>query len=227
MGLFIALSGVIGATSDDVIEALSDFAQSQHGGFELAEGTTDDPNIGLITTDGPNTTVMYPDGFCEWDDVSKALSERLAKPVFSLHIHDGALWMFVLFQHGEEVGCFNPVPGYWEELLPEERKRWEGDAALISELIPSVPTEAITKYFVEWDLDDEDPSKAYPDDEFTICDCWQMCDFMKRIGLEYPMGDDGSITGKAFRFWTKGFRLRKAEPDPPTPKPKKPWWKLW
>lgn len=227
MGLFLALSGVIGTETNDVKNALFDFAQGQNGGFQLAEGTTDGPNIGIITTTGPNTTVMYPDGFCEWDDVSKALSEKLAKPVFSLHIHDGDLWMFVLFRDGQEVGWFNPVPEYWEELPPEEKEKWRGDASLIAELIPSVSPDGITKYFAEWDLEDENPPKVYPDDEFTTCDCWQMCDFMKKIGLEYPMGDDGSINGNTFRFWTKGFRLRKAQATPPPPEPKRPWWRFW
>ena len=49
MGLFMALSGVIGAESTDVKNALSDFTQNQNGGFELAEGSTNDLNIGVIT----------------------------------------------------------------------------------------------------------------------------------------------------------------------------------
>jgi len=227
MGLFLALSGVIGAEANDVKNALSDFVQSQNGGLDLAEGSTDDPNIGVITRNGPNTTIMYPDGFCEWDDAARFLSEKLAKLVFSLHIHDGDFWMFVLFRDGKEIGWFNPVPEYWEELPPKDKAKWKGDASLIAELMPSISTDAITKYFAEWDLEDEDTPKAYPDDEFTICDCWQMCDFMKKIGLEYPMGDDGSIHGDTFRIWTKGFRLRKAQSAPPPPEPKKPWWRFW
>jgi hypothetical protein len=204
MGLFLALSGVIGAEATDVKNALSDFAQSQNGGLELAEGTTDDPNIGVISRNGPNTTVVYPYEFFEWDDASKFLSEKLRKPVFSLHIHDEDLWMFVLFLNGKEIDWFNPVPEYWEDDLPiEEKKRWKGNTSLIAGLIPSVNIDAIAKYLVEWNLDDEDPKKAYSDDEFTNCDCWQMCDFMKKIGLEYPIGNDGSIHGDTFRFWIK------------------------
>ena len=104
---------------------------------------------------------------------------------------------------------------------------WKGNASLIANTVSSVSEEAITKYFVEWDLEDENSSKAYPDDEFTICDCWQMCDFMKKIGLEYPMGDDGLIHGDTFRFWTKGFRLYKPNPVVASPQQKKPWWKFW
>jgi hypothetical protein len=204
MGLFLALSGVIGAEATDVKNVLSDFAQSQNSGLELAEGSTDAPNIGVISRNGPNTTVVYPYEFFEWDDASKFLSEKLGRPVFSLHIHDEDLWMFILFLNGKEIDWFNPVPEYWEDDLPiEEKERWKGNASLIAELIPSVNIDAIAKYLVEWNLDDEDPKKAYFDDEFTNCDCWQMCDFMKKIGLEYPIGNDGSIRGDTFRFWIK------------------------
>ena len=227
MGLFLAMSGVIGAESNDVKDVLSNFAQSKSGGFELAQGTVDAPNIGIITQDGPNTTVMFPDGFCEWDEVSKEISLKLAKPVFSLHIHDGDLWMFVLFQNGKEIGWFNPHPEYWKNLSPEEKEKWKGDATLVAEIIQDISIDSIDKYFVEWDLENADPPKAYPDDKFTFGDCWQMCDFMKKIGLKFPVGDDGTIHGETFLFWMKGFRLRKKQPAPDPPKPKKPWWKFW
>ena len=227
MGLFLSLSGLFDVDSDDVIKALSSFAQNQSGGFELTEGRTDESNIGVITFSGSNTTVMYPDGFLEWDAVSKYLSENLGITVFSFHIHDGDLWMFILFQSGKEMGRFNPVPGYWEELPPHEKEKWRGDATLIADLVPAVSVDSIAKYFVEWDLKDESLAKAYPDDEFCFGDCWQMCDFMKKVGLDYPVGDDGSIKGEAFRFWTKGFHLPQVAEPSPSLMTKRPWWKLW
>lgn len=227
MGLFLALSGVIDANANDVQGALSDFARNHSGGFELAEETTNTPNIGIITHGMPNITVLYPDGFFEWDDASQHISEMLEKPVFSFHIHDGDLWMFVLFLNGREIGWFNPVPDYWEELSPEAKAQWQGDASLIGDAVPGVSPQAIAKYFVEWDLENENPEKAYPDDAFTICDCWQMCDFMRKIGLEYPMGDDGSIHGETFRLWTKHFPFRTSARGSSQRDPKKPWWKFW
>ena len=209
MGLFLGLSGVIGAEPNDIKNVLLNFAQERGGGFELAEGTLDDPNIGVITQGGPNTTVIFPDGFCEWDKVSQDLSLKLAKPVFSLHIHDGDLWMFLLFKDGKEIGRFNPIPEYWDELSPEEKETWKGDATLIANLVPGVSKDAIEKYFIEWDLEDENPPKAYPDDEYTIGNCWQMCDFMKKIGLEFPEGNGGTILSETFLLWMKGFRLAK------------------
>jgi hypothetical protein len=227
MGLFLSLSGVIGAESDEVKKAMSSFAQNQSGGFDLTAASTNEPNIGVITRSGSNTTVMYPDGFFEWDEVSKDISEKLGKTVFSFHIHDGDLWMFVLFQSGKEIGHFNPVPEYWEKLSPQEKEKWRGDASLIAGLVPTVSADSIARYFVEWDLEDESLEKAYPDDEFNINDCWQMCDFMKKVGFAYPIGDDGSIQGETFRFWTKGFCLQNVAESSPPSRPKRPWWKIW
>jgi len=224
MGLFLALSGVIDANADEVKAALSEFAELQSGGFEEAEGTTDTPNISVLTSNGRNATVFYPNGFFEWDDASKYISQKLARPVFSLHIHDGDLWMFVLFRDGNEIGQFNPIPDYWEKLSPEERVKWKGDPFLIADVVPGVSIESIAKYFVEWDLEAEDPPRAYPDDEFSFGDCWQLCDFMKKSGLEYPVGDDGSIKGETFKLWTKGLPLHQAAQAKNS---KKPWWKLW
>lgn len=208
MGLFLALSGVINASATDVRSALSDFVKERSGGFELVPGTTDEPNIGIIAQTGPHTTVLYPDGFCEWDDASEHISAQLKCPVFSLHIHDEDLWMFLLFQDGKEVGRFNPMPNYWDELSPEEMAEWRGDASLIAQLVPGVSVASISKYLVEWDLDEVQEQKAYPDDKAPRGDCWQLCDFMDKIGLEYPLREDGTIVGETFRLWTYAFPLQ-------------------
>ncbi|MBN1764645.1 MAG: hypothetical protein JW860_05255 [Sedimentisphaerales bacterium] len=202
MGLFLALSGVIGAASSEVQEALADFARVRSGRFELAPGATDDPAIGVITVEGANTSVLYPAGFCEWDDASRHISRQLYKPVFSLHIHDDDLWMYVLFNNGQVAGCFNPVPQYWQELDPREKAVWKGDPEQVAHLVPGLSPDRIANYYVEWNLENTQDVKAYPEDEFTMGDCWQMCDFMNKIGLVFPLADDGAPLGRTFRFFS-------------------------
>lgn len=206
MGLFLALSGVIGAGSNEVMDSLSDYAKSRSGGLEFCQGTPDSPNIGVVSQGGSNTTIFYPDGFIEWDEAASEISRMLSRPVFSLHIHDGDLWMFILYRNGEEIGRFNPIPDYWEELSADEMEEWRGDAALIAELVPGVSADDIKGYLTAWDDETDGVDKAYPDDEFPAGDCWQLCDFMKKIELEYPIDDDGKVLGKTFRFWTDKFR---------------------
>ena len=67
--------------SNTVLEVLSDFAKQNGGALEPAEGTTDDPNIGVITTVGENTSVLYPSGLLEWDDVSQFPPYEAMRPV--------------------------------------------------------------------------------------------------------------------------------------------------
>jgi hypothetical protein len=49
-------------------------------------------------------------------------------------------------------------------------------------------------------LDVAESDNAYPDDEFPYNDCWQVTDFMCRLGLVYPIDDQGTATGASYRF---------------------------
>jgi len=56
----------------------------------------------------------------EWDESSAFLSRELQAPVFSFHIHDGDLWMYILHVNGLAVDQFNPVPDYWDDQISSE-----------------------------------------------------------------------------------------------------------
>jgi hypothetical protein len=233
MGMFLSMSGVVGATSADVLAALKTFAEQASQVCDLAEGRPGESGIGVISGGGGSCTVIYPEDFLDWDQASEHLSATLSKPVFSFHIHDGDLWMYILFHEGQPVDHFNPVPAYWEENLPQEDlDLWKGNAKLVSQLVPSAAAEAIAKYLITWDLEAETTPKAYPEDEFPVCDCWQVSDFMKKLGLDYPIADDGSVLGETFYL---GKKKRERATDTPVPPPssqdanpsKKPWWKFW
>ena len=49
-------------------------------------------------------------------------------------------------------------------------------------------------------MDEESPGKAFPEDQFRFNDCWQMCDFLKKIGLAYPLDDAGRVLGDTYEF---------------------------
>ena len=203
MGVFLSLSGVIGADSAAVERSMASYVLARGGTFHPDVATPEEPDVAVIAENGLRTSVLYPQHFFEWDDVSRYLSAELRVPVFSLHIHDGDLWMFILFDSGLEVTQFNPIPDYWEALDPRERARWLGDAEAVAARIPGIAPDSISGYFVEWDdatLGMEDSPKAYPDDEFSIGNCWQMIDFMRRIGLKYPLSENGPIDGVTYRL---------------------------
>jgi hypothetical protein len=82
----------------------------------------------------------------------------------------------------------------------EDRKAWSGNAAVVGKYWPGLVPEAIGNYLFDWDLEDADPGNAYPDDQFPYNDCWQVKDFMHRLGLVYPLDDDGKVNGATYRF---------------------------
>jgi hypothetical protein len=201
MGEFLAISGVSKASRRDVLHSLEEFALAHGGKLAPAPDGNPDDHLIMAGEDFGPITVMYPGDFFGWDDASKYLSKSLGVPVISLHIHDGDLWMYVLYRDGEEVDRFNPIPDYWsEELSPEERSSWAGDANVVAECWEGVDAASIERYLVTWDLDNDDPGKAYEDDEHPIDDCWQLTDFMRKLGLTFPVDDQGQVTGETYTF---------------------------
>ena len=109
--------------------------------------------------------------------------------------------MFVLFDKGEQVAQFNPLPEYWDDgISQEERALWAGDAEEIASYITGLDPDSIRPYFKHWDFDEENPGKAFPSDQFGFRDCWQLCDFMRKIGLKYPLDETGKILGETYEF---------------------------
>jgi hypothetical protein len=47
---------------------------------------------------------------------------------------------------------------------------------------------------------EEASGRARPDDQFARGDAWQLVDFMKRLGFEYPIGQNGEQKGEAFNM---------------------------
>lgn len=238
MGLFLSASGVLSPDGKAVRNAIASYVTSTGGTFEPRAGTTNDRNIGVMQSTKSTTTVLYPDGFTRWDDLSKFLSLELKKPVFSFHIHDGDLWMFVAFADGKEVAWFNPIPDYWEQIDDAERHRWTGNAQLVASLVPGLAAASIERYFVPWTENAlAADQKSYDDDEFAIGVDWQLTDFMRRLGFAYPLDDSGTPTGETFYLKIRRQRPTSGaastptpQPETPSPQPKpstKPWWQFW
>jgi len=201
MGLFLAVAGIIGATEVEVVTALSDYAKAKNGVFRAEKGTTDDDEILVLYNANGNTSLLFPSDSLDWWDISEALSRTLKKVVLSLHIHDGDFWMYILYKNGVQIDAFNPIPDYWiEDISEQEREDNRGNAEVIAQCIPGVTPDSIKKYFVTWDLESDEPGKAYPEDEYSYGDDWQMLDFLKKLRVAYPTGSDGRPLGPTYRF---------------------------
>ncbi len=228
--MFLSLSGVIGKTQTEVEKSLNNYSLSAGGGFQKENLKNEHTNFCVIKEANANTTVFYPSGYLEWDKSSAFISKELNAPVFSFHIHDGDLWMYVLYFNGEIVDQFNPIPDYWDdEISDKEIESWKGSAEIIKKYIPKVDAESIRKYLVRWDLNNEG-EKAYDNDQFTNED-WQFIDFMNKIGLPYPIDDAGNAAGPVYRLWTKELKSVPVEISKPITEskaePAKNWWEFW
>jgi len=209
MGEFLSMTGVAGASQAAVERVFVDFTTSRQGILEPAP-RTDDPDGQLIIAPSPsgNVTVLYPRGFTEWDEMSLLLSESLRVPTISMYIHDGDLWMYTLFVDGKDVDWFNPIPAYWsDELSDDERSQWAGDAKTLAQHWPGVSEESVKNYLVPWG-EDGPTEKAYPTDQFSANDCWQLVDFMGKLDLTFPIDDSGKTLGSTFTFSVKRRRNR-------------------
>jgi hypothetical protein len=206
MGQFLSMSGVVGGNEDSVVEALRDFAEDNQGSLVEADLTTDDDGCSVISEGTSGVTVLYPGDFFGWDNAAEYLSKRLRRPVFSFHIHDGDLWMYLLYENGDVVDQFNSMPDYWQELGDDERRSWQGNAIEVARRVPGLVPEQITRYLVQWGdevFESVGRTKAYPADKFYYGDDWQMVDFMNKLGLEVPIDDRGAPHGVTYLFRCK------------------------
>lgn len=233
MGAFLSLSSVIGIEKDQVAASLQHYLSEAEGGLEPSfYDTENDENLCIVKESGGNTTILYPDRFLQWDETSAYISQQLQAPVFSLHLHDGDLWMYILYVNGEIADQFNPLPDYWEDNLSyEEIVKWKGNAPVVARYVSGVAINDFENYLVRWEREIEQP-KAYADDEYGA-EGWQLMDFMKKLCLPIPMDDDWEAKPEAavYRLWTPELPLIETFPKQSSPividETKKPWWQFW
>jgi hypothetical protein len=200
MGLFLSFSGIVGSDHLSVVGALREFAAGHGGSLEQAVLPPGDDACLLIASGPRGLTALYPTDFLGWDDASAYLSQTLNTAVFSFHIHDGDLWMYQLFEAGKVVDRFNPVPDYWGPVEDEERDAWRGNPAEVARRVPGLKPDQIANYLTQWDDIPEPSPYAYPDDEFTTGQDWQILDFLRKLGLPLPLDDHGELRGTSYRF---------------------------
>lgn len=207
MGHFLSLSAIVGHEDDAVASELHRFA-TLHGGDMIRKDRSPERAQTLVLhSTGPRTTALYPHTWVGWDQASQHLSENLDTPVFSFHIHDGDLWMYKLYSGGTTIDQFNPIPDYFRDLRDNDPEvlKWQGNPQLVAEAASMSPA-SIARYLIRWEEElfaSDVPRKAYDDDEFHIGDDWQMIDFMRRLGFQFPLDEDGNALGHTYHFYCR------------------------
>ncbi len=173
MGIFIDMAAVL-APEDRVNGAINELGS----------------DAGCYSVQPDRTLVLYQEATGDFERI-KDLSRKLGVAAFACHIHDDDLWLYEFYLSGELVDKFNTIPSYWEELPPDEEAKWRGDADLLTRHWPGLSADSIRRYLVHHS-DDDWSAKAYLDDEFSCGDCWQVTDFLRKIGTPYPPDNDAS-----------------------------------
>lgn len=229
MGGFLTIAGVAGARRAAIEWAFRAFARERGGRMER-DGTGLVFPEGLLITPGKlgRIGVTLPHSFLDSERLARDVSKALAAPVFLFHVHDGDLWMYWLFSSGRLIDRFNPIPDYWGDLPAEEQRRWAGSARKAARHWPDLKPAAIERYLVRWKLPASlpknarpdnlvayagaiarqaskadrlgDAGKAYPDDVYPFNDCRQLADFMRRLGLKFPLDENDEPLGDAYTF---------------------------
>lgn len=201
MGMFLAMSGVIGKNAEEVTKALEAYITKNKSTIEEVQPVNEAFDLCVIGENRKNTTIVYPEDFYMWEEASEYLSKELNTSVFAFHIHDSDLWMYIFYDCGNVEDKFNPIPDYWEELAEEEIKEWNGNPEIICQHIKNISAGDIKNYYKFWRSDDVQEEKDYEEDEFCFEDEWQVVDFMNKLSIMYPFEEEnGFPIGKTYKI---------------------------
>ncbi|MCM1299475.1 MAG: hypothetical protein NC203_11220 [Firmicutes bacterium] len=119
-----------------------------------------------------------------YEKLAEAISQKISSYVMLLYIYDEDFWGYFLYDRGREIDRFSPDPEYFGEA--EEHSKYKGNAEIVSKYF-GIPRESIEKYLVKWtdEFYEDGDISAYENDRYAYADCWQMADFMKKLGFSY------------------------------------------
>lgn len=180
MGLFLETAVILDSTEDEVRAALSEL-ESRNGqnGMQLKAADCE-----VIEQNG-GVSVRFNEYCAGYTPLAQALSARLNRLVLFLYIYDDDFWGYFCCENGELLDEFTPMPDYFEGITEAERQRMSGSSALLSKRF-RVPEADIAGYLIPWDAGIwEEGRKAYETDTYNAGDCWQITDFMDKLGYPY------------------------------------------
>ena len=179
MGLFLQTAIIQNCDETKARDALAKAAK-QNAAFELVleECHFKEMNSGV--------NILFNENCAGFDELAQSISREIMKPVLLLYIYDEDFWGYYFYENDTQIDYFQPMPDYFEEADKAEAAKAAGDAVLLSKYF-SVPEDSIVKYLGIWseEMLDAYDEKAYEEDEFGQCDCWQMTDFMNKLGYPY------------------------------------------
>ena len=208
MALFLHLSSILLTPKSKTVKTLKTLVQGDSYKLEETSDQSNSDELCIVDNSNRNSTILFPSLFNHWE-LSQKLSYKLKTAVLTLEIHDGDFWFFILYDNGKEIVKFNPIPEYYDENVKKEGlSSWLPNVETLCKYFPKTKPEEIENYFIHWKsnnikhwTDTSDLKKAYPTDNYGYGNGLQMFDFIKKIGITYPIGDNGNISGTLFRLY--------------------------
>jgi hypothetical protein len=181
MGAYFSIFGIRKISAKDAIAAFRAWAHPDGDSMEVFQCSSGNS---LILCD-----VISADA----GGLAQGLAQKLHAPVIVLSFADDVVWSYELYTDSGLADEYSSRPNYWKDV---DTFRFAGDPRKVSETWGDVPVERISRYLTnKEDLKEADEATlAYPDDSAPQSDGWQMCDFMRCLGLEYPINEDGELT---------------------------------
>lgn len=188
MGVFLQIALFPGCEESPVRKAVETAAKDP--AFSI------DPAACRYAKSYEGTQVLMEGGQLGFAPLAKALSLAAINPVMVLYIYDGDYWGYD-FYGGNEEDHFSTLPDYFGPVSQEELRRLTGHPSALMGWFPIQRSSDIDRYLIHWpddDLDElEEMGAAYPGDQYPYGDCWQVVDFMARLGFPWPFEEPEHI----------------------------------
>lgn len=177
MGVFLNLMIVPGRSRERVQAA---FQQVDWRGEEQYHLTPDR----FQWTEREQGTLVLLEDCHPYEGLPQALSRQMEHTAMLCYIYDDDFWGYDLYHRGEWIDTFWTVPDCFQPEDPRlslhsPRQR----AELLGRYLSADPG-AVLNYLTPWTREELDGEGllAYPDDAAARGDCWQLGDFLRRLG---------------------------------------------
>lgn len=183
MGLFLQ-TAILPGVSESAAKTAVEQASRQPG-YQLI------PDQCQYASCAQGTQILFGDQSSGLEVLAQELSKALLGPVLLLFIYDGDHWGYNFYADGWELDRFDTIPDYYCPITDCQRQRQAGSPEVLARYFPVLPGD-VRDYLVFWTQEDLNGAEhlAYPGDRFPRGDCWQMSDFLARLGWPWPFDED-------------------------------------
>jgi len=182
MGAFFCLIGIAKSPPSALLEALATLESPKGDFVELYEN----PSGHFLVMPGQ---IMH-----DAKGIVRQLSSQLQVSCCLFSFSDDVVWGYDLFHGGRLLDSYCSRPNFFAQVSEDEILRLKGSPDVICAHWPCVSAENISGYLTNKELLSKDAdSRAYEGDKSYEWDAWQLCDFMRKLGLEHPVDENGAL----------------------------------